>query len=220
METITRRSVPAGAPISVPAGAVSSPFAMARAYAGDRIDLDREDPEPPALPAEEEKPIVKETSAGRGSRGPNVFTRGKETLKACGPLSIEQFAKALDVEVGRAEAIADGGIGRGYWTRELGGERKLVPLTTPARQSGFKRHLAKKAGAAAKKTTASKPRTLPPAPAPVPSVPPPEQEAQFGLFNTGEFRIEYAGQEMKLPRKVTKAMVTYLLKIDAALDAE
>lgn len=219
MEKVTQRQVPAGAPISVPPGAVTSPFAMARVYAGDRLDLDREDTEAPAVPAQEEQPVMNTKASGPGSRGPQLVTRAKETLKACGPLSLDQFAEGLGIDRKKAAILARNGAQRKLWKREQhpdGEKLVLIEPPTTAAASGFKRHLAKKAGAVpAKPRKAVSKAALP---APMPIVPIEEEEGQFGLFNNGEFRIEYAGQEMRLPRKVTRAMVAYLLKIDAALE--
>lgn len=208
----------------------TSPFAMARQYAGDRIDLEQE--ETPAEPANQEKPSMSTATEGtrRGPRGPQLVTRAKETLKACGPLSIEQFAEGLGIDFPKAKTLAKNGTARGLWksVRQDDGQMKLVLATSAADapkkkggKSGLKRHLAKRAriGAAAPKKTrarkASAPRERLPATAVV-EVSEGDQ-ARFGLFNTGEFRIEYGGQEMKLPRKVTREMVAYLDKIAAAL---
>lgn len=218
-----RRLVPAGAPIAVPPGAVSSPFAMARQYAGDRIDLDRQDTESPAPPARQEQPVMEKTPAPRGRpRGPGTVTRAKDTLKACGPLTVEQLAEGLGIELKAARTLVKNGIQRKLWklVPHEGVEKvALVQAGTDKPKSevpsGFKRHLAKN-GSAAK---APKPAARR-APAAAPRAHIEEPQAQFALYNTGIFRIEFDGQEMKLPRRVTRAMVDYLDKIAAALQED
>jgi hypothetical protein len=230
---VKQRTVPAGAPIHVPAGAMSSPFAMARQYLGNRPELDQEDTQPPAdPPVKEERPAMKETPARRG-RGPGLVTRAKETLKACGPLGIEQFAEGLGIDVKTAHTLARNGVQRKLWKREQHDDGEKLVLLSPraskpkkAGQSGLKHYLTKKAGPAPTKAPARKRKASAPAPAPAPAPTTPARlpvaqtmasRAQFGLFNTGEFHIVYDGQEMKLPREVTRDMVAYLDKIAGAM---
>lgn len=234
--TFTHRLVAAGGPVDVPPGAVSSPFAMARLYAGDRLNLDQEEPEPPAAtpPAEKEKPIVNETPARRG-RGPGMVTRAKDTLKACGPLTVEQLAEGLGMEIKQARTLAKNGIQKRYWKREqIDGSEKLVlagvvGTPRPEGQSGLKRYLSKRYAdgpTSAEKPSPAKGRAREPKapaapiqPANLPAVTPTSApRAQFGLFNTGVFHIVYDGQELKLPREVTREMVAYLDKIATAIE--
>jgi hypothetical protein len=139
-----------GAPPAAGAGAVSSPFAMGQQIAkAAGIDLTQE-PEPRSAAASPTagKPNAHNWNGGRyppksrqgqtadapaAGRAASLVDRAKQTLDACGPLSVEKLAEGLGADLDKVRTLVRNGVAHGYWQRGKDAEgNKVIELCVAA----------------------------------------------------------------------------------------
>jgi hypothetical protein len=131
-----------GAPPAAGAGAVSSPFAMGQQIAkAAGIDLTQEpEPRSAAASATAGKPNAFNWNGGRyppadpaAGRPASLVDRAKQTLDACGPLSVEKLAEGLGADLDKVRTLVRNGVAHGYWQRGKDAEgNKVIELCVAA----------------------------------------------------------------------------------------
>lgn len=144
VETIRQTTVKAA---SAPALAVdataASPFAMgAKFLAGRQVE-----PQPDGEPdPEDAAPAAPATPTRRkGGRRALLRPRAIETLQACGPLTLEQLAEGMGIELKQATDLVYNGVNRGDFERTTDRQGNKVIQLAPALRPRGLRYLAQQA---------------------------------------------------------------------------
>lgn len=137
----TRRPA-AGAPALQVDASLASPFEAGKKFLADR-GLTAEEvqarPKPQPLAAPQASPPAK---ASRTLLRPRAI----ETLQACGPLTIEQLADGMGIELITATTLVRNGLSAGTFERATDRQgRDVVQLVKAKRAHGLKKHLSKSA---------------------------------------------------------------------------